>query len=137
MPSEKAKDNKALVATCAACQKSLDRSDGFAERTRQRSPQAIHGMRPVRERRMASAGVQRNLPVSPRIETPETSAVQPFRLGGEFGAEVGMRHRDQLARAFAYRFALQRRDAVLGHHVMNEGARQCENTRRRDTRHDT
>ena len=68
MPSDKAKANKALMATCVACNKPISTESAVSlTGVEDGHQQAVHRMQQMRERRMASAGLRRDAVVPPRV----------------------------------------------------------------------
>jgi hypothetical protein len=79
MPSEKAKGNKALVATCVACQKSLSIEVMVSLTGRDDGRPKQFSLHPVRQRRLAPPGLQRRLHVPRVIRAAGARALQRSR----------------------------------------------------------
>ena len=67
MPSDKAKLNKALTATCVACNKPVSTESAVALTGIEDGHHKQYTVATMRERRMASAGLRRHAVVPPRV----------------------------------------------------------------------
>jgi hypothetical protein len=97
MPSEKAKGNKALVATCVACQKSLSTEVMVSLTGRDDGRPKQFSLHPVRQRRLAPPGLQRRLHVPRVIRAAGARALQRSRERATEKLSVGKK-KDPLRR---------------------------------------